>query len=461
MSKQYSISILLIIIIGLSACGNNAVHSSSLEPDGGSSAPVESSVQEEVNSVPVEPSVQEQIVEDEAEIEYITRQVNSDIVLAFRKDGKYGLISSDLQEIITEAVYDRIDSFSEGLASAKIGQSFFYLNEDGVVVIELGDRFSSVGRFYDGLAQIETDTVDAEVTKNNTNGFLNQGGYPYFGYIDKTGEIVIPVQFMSHGWWMFMSDTELSEKYGSGSALTFWSDRGTQIVMDASRDYLWGVIDRQGNFVIDPIYSWVSSFHDGLAMASIKDGRGFINEYGEVVIDFSFDGVQNFSNGLAAVVVDGKYGYVDRQGEWVITPQYNAAFPFNGEGYAVIMPVYLDVLDFKKIEHASEGTFGYYDVDYYIFNYLIIDRTGQTVFSAEQLIMTDSRPDTSAIMRRFLDDPQRTTAEYSGTPHRQTFENMVVVSPYIGISNAKDNDEGFLEITHEHPPLDVIKIDVQ
>jgi len=43
MNKVKFISILLIFIIGLSACGNDAIQPSELEPDGGSSLPVQSS----------------------------------------------------------------------------------------------------------------------------------------------------------------------------------------------------------------------------------------------------------------------------------------------------------------------------------------------------------------------------------------------------------------------------------
>ena len=65
------------------------------------------------------------------------------------------------------------------------------------------------------------------------------------GYISKTGEVVIPAMF------------DQTSRFENGYAK----------VMSAGR---WGVIDRTGKFVVDPHFTFIGEFVDGLAPASIK-----------------------------------------------------------------------------------------------------------------------------------------------------------------------------------------------
>ena len=391
---------------------------------------------------------------------YFNSEVGSDKVIKISSQKKYGLRSKETGEIVAEPIYVLIDNFSEGLAVAATEDGIVYLDEDGQVVIELGEEIDYANDFQDGLAKIGSCEVNPEVTKNNTRTYHNMGGAYYFGYIDKTGKIIMPVQYLDYSGDLFRDDKELSQKYSSSRQP--WNDRGTQLVQDASRDYLWGVIDRQGNYVVEPIYDWVNSFHEGLAI-TVKNGKyGFVNEYGEVVIDFLFSNVHDFSNGLAAVAVEGKFGHINKEGKWVIQPKYDAAFNFNEDGYAVVMPTALSVSEYENVKTASELDFGYYDKDYYIYNYLILNKQGEIVFEARQLFKSKSWPDTRLLVEGYLRNPNQSTASYPGTPYRQTFENQVVSKMLTGeICNAKDSDSGHLEITYEYSPLDVIDGDAK
>jgi len=71
-------------------------------------------------------------------------------------------------------------------------------------------------------------------------------------------------------------------------------------------------------------------FHDGLARVSIGDDKtgkwGFIDKQGKFVINPQFDYISKFSDGLAGVRVGddktGKWGFIDKQGKFVINPQF-------------------------------------------------------------------------------------------------------------------------------------------
>ncbi|EMI24371.1 WG repeat-containing protein [Rhodopirellula europaea] len=121
-----------------------------------------------------------------------------------------------------------------------------------------------------------------------------------------------------------------------------------------------GYVNRQGDIVVDPVYSDATGFADGLGCvqdgmdlhilnvngkveatienASIfghsfsegylcvdrNDKLGFVDEHGNVVIDFEFQRAADVVQGMAIVQLsDDLYGLISTTGDWVFEPQYN------------------------------------------------------------------------------------------------------------------------------------------
>ncbi len=113
----------------------------------------------------------------------------------------------------------------------------------------------------------------------------------------------------------------------------------------------FGLIDREGNVVVKPIYNKIGHFKDGLAAVTIMSRAkndyhkilntrlGYIDKKGELVIPLKFQHIdgekKDFSEGLAVVKIKDKYGYVNKSGDIVIQPIYSEAYPFN-EDCAVV-----------------------------------------------------------------------------------------------------------------------------
>ncbi|NQU32658.1 MAG: WG repeat-containing protein [Bacteroidetes bacterium] len=53
------------------------------------------------------------------------------------------------------------------------------------------------------------------------------------------------------------------------------------------------------------------------------DRWGVINSNGEIVIDERFENSYDFHNGLCRARVDQLWGYIDYTGQYVIIPKYN------------------------------------------------------------------------------------------------------------------------------------------
>lgn len=155
----------------------------------------------------------------------------------------------------------------------------------------INTQFQDARPFLDGLAAVKI---------NNK-----------YGFIDKTGKLIIPHQFDNVGIWYFA----ISE------GLISWP-----IPVQVSEK--WGFIDQSGNYVINPQYDDASSFREGLAAVK-KDGKyGFVDTRGKFVINPQFEGASYFSEGLAAVSTSGKTGFIDKSGTYVINPQFESASHF-------------------------------------------------------------------------------------------------------------------------------------
>ena len=189
-----------------------------------------------------------------------------------------------------------------------------YIDGTGKIVIE--PRFAGAGHFSEGLASVAvTDDGYAE------------------GYIDETGKIVIEPKWDTAGEfsegvaWVGFDQAKQEIKIGNR---TFYSSP------THSFDYKFGLIDKSGKYIVEPIYSHVRDFSDGLAAVKAKEGKfGFIDKTGKLVIEAKFDSAGSFSEGLAWIYVEGKYGFINKHGQVVIKPRFKMARDFS-EGLACV-----------------------------------------------------------------------------------------------------------------------------
>ena len=88
----------------------------------------------------------------------------------------------------------------------------------------------------------------------------------------------------------------------------------------------YGYINKTGQIVINPQFGYVFGFSEGLAPVRIGNESGskwgYIDKSGMYVINPQFDGISRpFSHGLAMVDIGNTWGYIDKSGKYVWTPQ--------------------------------------------------------------------------------------------------------------------------------------------
>ena len=236
--------------------------------------------------------------------------------------------------------FDYARPFSDGIAAVGArGTNIDFINREGEVVIRVPhhDRFArEIRDFSEGLMPLRKkpegkigyiDTTGAfaiaprfEFARSFQEGraavsWYDASGRLNGGYIDRSGEVVIDVGEGSP--WDFhqgVATVGLPGRYGL-------------VEIEQAPIARYGLIDREGNFVMEPILAEVNPRGELGGPAYIE----FYSERLRVQVGESEAG----SPYPAKPEWIGKWGYVAQSGGWAIEPQFDTAGNFS-EGRAVV-----------------------------------------------------------------------------------------------------------------------------
>jgi hypothetical protein len=128
----------------------------------------------------------------------------------------------------------------------------------------------------------------------------------------------------------------------------------------------WGFVDEDGQHAIVPEPAWelVTPFSDGLAAVRVDGKWGFIDPAGRMVIEPQYDRPGRFSHGLANVTKGERVYFIGKRGERAFAGDYCHAEPFS-EGLAVVdedgdgFAGYIDTLGRKVMAEEFAGLGGF------------------------------------------------------------------------------------------------------
>ena len=123
---------------------------------------------------------------------------------------------------------------------------------------------------------------------------VSKKGAHQCGFVDQTGNIVIPLQYFEVG--------SFSDGLAAVSA------------KDEDGFSKWGFIDKTGKMVIPARYEVVNDFSEGVAPVSNGEYWEYIDKTGKTAIPMQFDFARSFNNGIAFVEKDGHVAIIDRTG---------------------------------------------------------------------------------------------------------------------------------------------------
>jgi hypothetical protein len=239
----------------------------------------------------------------------------------------YGFMDTTGKIIIPQE-YEGADRFNHGLAPVKKDGLWGYINKKGDVVIPF--QFQSAGAFSDDPALAPVEIVNPEI--------IGKG----WGFIDTKGNFVIPPSFYN---------------------ATIFRDGVTEVATkkfkykSVSKRYDKYFLTKTGKYIYhNGLYSYLAGpgrYSEGL-MPSCKDGKwGFKDTEDKWIIEPKYTIVGNFENGLARVQItnpnpypdcewisdeepNGLWGYIDKTGKEVIPLKFKAASSFNKDGLALV-----------------------------------------------------------------------------------------------------------------------------
>lgn len=270
--------------------------------------------------------------------------------------------------LFSNFAFAQTNSKTSILLPVRINGKWGYINEKGEVVIK--PQFAVAGEFSEGFAKVRNEDVWFYYIDKNGNSitkgkvfrvafdfsedlaFVQESPVSKTGFINSNGDWSINPQFDTYT--------------GAGTPLGSFKD-GLAIVYLNGKI---GFINKQGEFVITPIYNYAYSFSEDLAVINLMNKYGFIDKKGKLKIFPRFGYASSFSEGLAGFSYDRqKFGFIDKSGKVVIEPIYDWVSGFS-EGLASVN------IGMAWYGHQKSGG-----------KYGFIDKTGKIVIEIKYVVV--------------------------------------------------------------------------
>ena len=250
-----------------------------------------------------------------------------DDVIVAKKNGKYGLLSSD-GTVLIDFIYIDGGEVSEGLWNVKESDSgkMGYVDIHGNVVIDF--TYDVCESFYGGVAQVATDSTVC--------------------FIDQTEAIVSVSPSME---WLAHITGSLYQIRENEQLGVFNAQTGTAIVpceydeiygqygrVFVRKDTKYGIVRENGEFLLPCEYdSFVWAGDDpeyGTILLTSKDNKkGTVNLYTENIVEPGYDVISETDSGqLLCTELDGKYGFISLSGIELFACEFDEVF-YLGDGF--------------------------------------------------------------------------------------------------------------------------------
>jgi len=157
-------------------------------------------------------------------------------------------------------------SFSEGLVPVEIKGKTGFMDRTGKILIE--PQFEDAEDFSEGLAPVKLRSDETTWCPSAPSG-SRKGFTMKWGYIDKTGKIVIPPQYESAAPFseglgainqcdegFFIDKTGKKTVLGKFSWVSPFGAGISRINLGVNEDRMWGLIDKTGKIIWGPTKGW-------------------------------------------------------------------------------------------------------------------------------------------------------------------------------------------------------------
>lgn len=253
------------------------------------------------------------------------RGIDSGVIVAIKgDDGAHTIINIHGEEVVQINGY--VDRFSQGLALFTDSvdwknQRYGYIDTKGQVVIK--PQYISGTPFKDGKALVKLDEKSFAVIDQKGN-VLNTLYENIVGEISEDVVIYRNESTNKEGY-MTLDGKKLTEAVFL-EARPFINSYAQVMIYDEWKNYMWGLINKNGEFVVEPKYRGIKLVDEGIYAVNnlVDDELGWMsldyipmaimNKEGELLSDFVYykigklvDNMYYLSDGVYTYIVDDQY----------------------------------------------------------------------------------------------------------------------------------------------------------
>ncbi|MBK8223532.1 MAG: WG repeat-containing protein [Candidatus Obscuribacter sp.] len=314
------------------------------------------------------------IIPEGADVEIVNVMTEYRIPIKYLSNAQFDYKFSFCTEsgYVLPAKFDQVSPFSDGVAAVRIGKLVGFIGLDG--------KFLPNSKM-----------VDCQFQEGISDGRLAARMNGLWGYLDTSGHWIVSPKFKFAK--PFQNGFALVSPVGNGqnhNSVTFIDRSGKQLDKEfysgqsfegeyaavsvrQNQEVLWGLIDRAGQWVVEPkfsrigplidstrllydkdlvgvfsgrriavqpVYKYIGRFSNGLAPFQAAGSKlyGFLSTDGRVAVPAKFAFAGTFSEGLAAVRTypskpekQAKIGFIDSHGVFRISPVLGGSDPSNPE----------------------------------------------------------------------------------------------------------------------------------
>lgn len=235
------------------------------------------------------------------------------------KDGLWGITDGD-GSMVLDLQFETVCPFEDGSAAVCKDGKWGLISDRGEILYQPQLRSEPVFVGDVAVAAVEDRTRPSEEFSGVEGEYASA-----FGVIDRAGETVIPLIYES------VEMDDVGETF-----LVRMSD-------------LYGYMDLNGEWIIEPKYNRANPFVDGHAAVSIRNKKvddenvsdpyyyvwGVIDKTGKELIPLTYTSIESGAGDIVIIPdKEYRYGYMRLDGEWIVKPKYAYAELF-ADGAAI------------------------------------------------------------------------------------------------------------------------------
>jgi hypothetical protein len=248
---------------------------------------------------------------------YLSNKGDQPYFVVSRPYKKYGFINRN-GELITMIDYDRVNNFSEGMASVMREKKWGFIDKNGDETIPL--VYVAANNFREGLAGVKMGT---------RWGFIDESGdtvvRPQFNGVTEFHEGMAAVRRSGH--WLYINE-EGKNLFNEDFTRCLPFRNGYAIAAVRSGT---GIINKAGEWVIPPRYDKITyaDVENDVIIAYKKERYGLIDKENKKITPFRYSNIRPPSEGLMAVRQGARWGFMNTSGKIIIPPEYLAVKDFS------------------------------------------------------------------------------------------------------------------------------------